>query len=214
MTGFADSAYSVDDVHAWQILRPILDDGNYLPWTTGTMRPAGMVLVCNDIVHRTPRRIVECGSGVSTVVLARLVRQCGHADVTITSLEHDADWALLVTELLNRESLSDIATVLHAPLQGDPPWYALGELAGLPDEIDLLVVDGPPAFEPGQQLRRAPALAALGSRLGKDSTVVLDDIDRPGEQSVLARWEATTAWRFERHQHAGVAIGQQIASTT
>ncbi len=39
------------------------------------MRPAGLVTVCNDIVLNERRRIVELGSGVSTVLLARLMHQ-------------------------------------------------------------------------------------------------------------------------------------------
>ncbi len=87
------------------------------------MRPAGLVIVCNEIVHRGKTRIVECGSGVSTVVLARLLRQ-GGGGATIVALEHDAQWAALVTDMLARGSLLDVARVVHPPLEGDPPWYA------------------------------------------------------------------------------------------
>src|SRR3954451_9082711 len=77
VNGFTDDPRRVEDLHAWQVLRPLLDDGNYLPWSSGTIRPAGLVLVCNEIVHRNRTRIVECGSGISPVVLARLLRQRG-----------------------------------------------------------------------------------------------------------------------------------------
>jgi hypothetical protein len=49
----------------------------------------------------------------------------------------------------------------------------------------------------------------LDTRLGPDAVVVLDDISRPGEQEVLARWEAETAWRFERLEDEGIAIGRR-----
>ena len=49
--------------------------GPYLPWGSGTMRPAGLVAVCNDIVLNDRRRIVELGSGISTVLFARLLAQ-------------------------------------------------------------------------------------------------------------------------------------------
>lgn len=49
--------------------------GGYLPWTTGSMRPAGLVAVCNKI-------FTESGSGSSgaaaestLVLLARLLRE-------------------------------------------------------------------------------------------------------------------------------------------
>jgi hypothetical protein len=207
MPGFADDPRHAEDLHAWHILRPLLDGANYLPWSVGAMRPAALVLVCNDIVHRSRTRIVECGSGVSTVVLARLLRQRG-GGATITSLEHDAGWAALVTDMLWRESLGEVARVVHAQLQGDPPWYARAALAETPDEVDVLVVDGPPAYASGHGLRRAPALAAFAPRLTPTATVFLDDAIRPGEREVLAGWESETAWRFVIDEASGLATGQ------
>ena len=45
--------------------------GPYLPWGSGALRPAGLATVCNDVVLNVRRRVVELGSGVSTVMLAR-----------------------------------------------------------------------------------------------------------------------------------------------
>lgn len=208
MNAFTDDSRHAEDLHAWQVLRPLLDEGNYLPWTSGTMRPAGLVVVCNEIVHQNRTRIVECGSGVSTVVLARLLRQRS-GGASVVALEHDARWATLVTDMLRRESLTDIARVVHAPLQNDPPWYARSALTQLPDDIDLLVVDGPPAHAPGQGRRRAPALAAFEPQLTPTATVVLDDVNRAGEREVLTAWESETSWRFSIDEAAGVATGRR-----
>ena len=200
-----------EDLHAWHVLRPLLDRGGYLPWSTGSMRPAGLVSVCNEIVHGARTRIVECGSGVSTVVLARLVRERGAG--RLLALEHDGQWAALVNEQLRRDALDDIARVLHAPLEGEPPWYAPARLLELPDEFDLLLVDGPPAYDAGHATRRAPALPRLQERLAVGAAVVLDDIARPGERDVLAGWEASTDWRFALDEHAGVAFGRRRHGT-
>src|ERR1700710_2547756 len=59
VNAFADDPRHAEDLHAWQILRPLLDDGNYLPWSTGSMRPAGLVTGCNEIVHGHRNSIVE-----------------------------------------------------------------------------------------------------------------------------------------------------------
>jgi hypothetical protein len=203
-----------EDLHAWHVLRPLLDRGGYLPWTTGSMRPAGLVVVCNEIVHGARTRIVECGSGVSTVVLARLLRERGAG--RLVALEHDRHWAALVNELLRRDALDGIARVLDAPLEGEPPWYGPARLVEVPDELDLLVVDGPPACDAGHGMRRAPALPRFEERLVVGAAVVLDDIARPGERDVLAGWEASTDWRFALDERAGVAIGrrQQDARAT
>ncbi|MBA3328623.1 MAG: class I SAM-dependent methyltransferase [Solirubrobacterales bacterium] len=205
LTGFADEPRQGEDLHAWHVLRPLLDVGGYLPWSTGAMRPAALVLVCNEIVHRGRTRVVECGSGASTVVLARLLRERGAGSVA--AVEHDGAWAALVGDLLRREALDGVARVVHAPLRGDPPWYASAALDALPPEIDLLVVDGPPAHLAGEEHRRVPALGFFEPRLVPGATVVLDDLHRPGEREVLARWEAETPWRFLVDEVAGVAVG-------
>ena len=59
-----------------------------------------------------------------------------------------------------------VAAGLDAALQGDL--------------IDLLLVDGPPAYAVGHGLARYPALPVLRDRLAPGATVVLDDVERPG----------------------------------
>jgi Methyltransferase domain len=199
--------WEAEDHHAWQILRPLLDRGGYLPWTTGSMRPAGLVTVCNDVVHGARTRVVECGSGVSTVVLARLLRERRAGGVV--ALEHDAHWAAFVRDQLRREALEDVARVVDAPLRGDPPWYAPAALAEVPAQVDLLVIDGPPAGGRDDGTSRAPALAWFAPRLVDGATVVLDDIARAGEREVVAGWQASGDWRFEIDERAGVAVGRR-----
>jgi len=207
MNGQSIVAFSDADLHAWHILRPLLDRGGYLPWSTGSMRPAGLVAVCNEIVHGARTRIVECGSGVSTVVLSRLLRERGAGN--LVALEHDRRWAELIQEQLQRETLEGIARVLYATLEGEPPWYAAAAVAHVFDEVDLLIVDGPPAYDPGHQARRAPALPRFAARMAADATIVLDDIARPGERETIAGWEASTNWRFTLDEQTGIAIGRR-----
>jgi hypothetical protein len=65
--------------------------GPYLPWGAGVMRPAGLAAVCNDIVLNGRRRVVELGSGVSTVLFARLLTQRPPpGGFRMAAVEHDA----------------------------------------------------------------------------------------------------------------------------
>jgi hypothetical protein len=186
------------------------------------MRPAGLVTVCNDIVLNGRRRVVELGSGVSTVLLARLLCQrWPRGGFRMAAVEHDACWARWVTGQLDREGIGSGVVVVHAPLAPHPRaepglgWYdeaALAErldavLGG--DPIDLLLVDGPPAYAAGHGLARYPALPVLGNRLAAGATVILDDTERPGEQEVLRRWERESGLEFERWaEQAGVAVAR------
>jgi hypothetical protein len=115
--------------------------------------------------------------------------------------------AALVHEQLQRKALDGIAGVLHAPLEGAPPWYAPAALIEVPDEFDLRLVDGPPAYAAGPRRAGAPALPRLRERLVAGAAVALDDIARPGEREVLAVWKLSTDWRFALDERAGLAIG-------
>jgi len=213
--GFSDAA-------AAAAMTALTATGPYLPWGAGSMRVAGLVAVCNDVVLAGRRRVVELGSGTSTVLLARLLRQRwpagGYRQVAV---EHDATWADWVTDQLEREGLSEGTTVVLAPLV--PHARAAQELAWYDDDIlrhgldevlrgdliDLLIVDGPPADTAEIVLSRYPALPVLSARLAAGATVVLDDVERPGEQEVLRRWEHESELRFDRNAHsAGVAVGR------
>jgi predicted O-methyltransferase YrrM len=204
--------WTAHDLHAWQVLRPLLDVGPYLPWSSGAMRASGLVTLCNEIVFGRSR-MVELGAGASTLLFARLLREHGG---TLDAIEHDARWAQWVTDRLAREGLADVARVTLAPLEAHPlgadglPWYArepLAEaLAGAP--VDLLLVDGPPAHERSVRHARYPALPALIGYLAEDAVVVLDDAVRDGERDVLERWERETPYRFERRELEAIALGR------
>ncbi|MBJ7471418.1 MAG: class I SAM-dependent methyltransferase [Solirubrobacteraceae bacterium] len=165
--------------------------GPFLPWTDYSMRPSAIVAVLTDVLLAGRQRVVELGSGNSTVYLARLARQHG-LTVQITTVDHDAQWADATGAALAREQLSAFVDVVHAPLKDG--WY---DRAALPtqSEVDLLVIDGPPAFQPGMGLAREPALDHFAPLLTRGATVVLDDAHRPGEQQVLAAWSE----RHDRH---------------
>ena len=201
------------DLHAWAILRPLLDAGGYLPFSEGAMRPSGLVELCNEIVLGPRRRILELGSGVSTILLGRLLRATGGM---LVAVEHDAGWRDWVAERLAAEGLEAFATVIHAPLEptpvGDLPWYAAEAIDAALATVgppDLLVVDGPPAFLSQDAHARFPALPVLLDRLAPDATIVLDDVVRPGERAVLQRWEREHPPRFEVRAGAGIAVARR-----
>lgn len=138
-----------------------------------------------------PQVVVECSSGVSTVVLARCLQRNGAGK--LYSLEHDSNYAQQTRAQLLRHGLQDWAQVLDAPLTPHRiadeswPWY---DLALLPSgvAIDLLVIDGPP--QATRPLVRYPAGPLLFPRLAPAGVVFLDDAHRADEQAALARWRS------------------------
>src|SRR3954447_9135319 len=165
----------------------------YAPWNAYAMRPAGLTAVLNDVVANTRRHVVECGGGVSTLFIARLLAQRGGRLMTI---EDDAHWAQVLTSQLTAEGLDEHATVVHAPLTPthlgwpgeDARWYSTAVLDGaVTGPIDVLVVDGPSAWAQATRHVRYPALPYFQSRLAKEFTIILDDVARRGERDLLGR---------------------------
>lgn len=166
-----------------------LDLPNGLPPTRGwAASPDFLRVVATSALEMSPRIVLECSSGVSTVVLARCAQllATGH----VHSLEHDPVYAQKTRKLLIEHGLQDWATVHDAPLKpltlpgwtGD--WYAPVLPADM--RIDLLVIDGPPYSS--SFLARYPAVPVLFDRLAPDARVFLDDADRVPERTAVARW--------------------------
>ncbi|CAN5612424.1 hypothetical protein BH10ACT11_BH10ACT11_05730 [soil metagenome] len=207
----AKQGWTFSDLHAWEVLRPLLDAGPYLPWSEGALRPGAVVKIANEIVLGRRHTVVELGSGIGTIVIARLLCEYGGE---LTSVEHEPSWARFVVEQIEREELTDNARVLEAPLEAHAaslagaPWYSEAALAGLPDAIEMLIVDGPPGYGEGMELSRYPALPALRERLAPGALVVLDDANRPGEQQIVERWRAETGLEFGLMRSEGIAIAE------
>ena len=151
-------------------------------------RPDLLLELTHHIQTEQPKVIVECGSGGSTVVLARCVEMNGIGHVY--SLEHSPEYADKTRQEIARHQLASFATVFTAPLRrydinGEQwLWYSFETLPA--DKIDLLVIDGPPGST--GYLARYPAGALLFKDLSMHAAVFLDDADRSDEREILRRW--------------------------
>jgi predicted O-methyltransferase YrrM len=154
-------------------------------WSLGS---ASLDFLVERIRALKPRAVLEFGSGISTAVLARALREL-HGDVATTalvSLEQDLLEADRTTKTLARLGLDRIATVVHSPLRAevvggrtvsayDSDPEALARLTGR--SFDLLVIDGPSA-EPGS---RVATLLNHRSLLSHGAVAIMDDAMRDGE---------------------------------
>ncbi len=179
--------------------------GPFLPWSRFAMRPGGILAVLNDVWLHDRQTIVECGAGISTVYTGRLLKQRGYG--ALVSIEHDELWFSRLRQVVDAEELP--VTVVHAPLtvRAHGAWYDTSRIPRQ-DEVDLLVVDGPPANHRAIREARYPALPHFAPVLVPGATVILDDILRRGETIVADRWEREFGLTMERRRIEGaVAIG-------
>jgi predicted O-methyltransferase YrrM len=159
------------------------------PWTVRT-RYLQAVWETSGVANAA---ILECGSGLTTLVLACMARKHG---VPVWTLEHDPWWAARIERELQRFGLK--ANVILAPLidYGDFDWY---DVSGpeLPRAFDVVVCDGPPGTNRGGRFGLVPV---VGERLKSGCIILLDDASRPSEAATLTRWADDYALKYLVHE--------------
>lgn len=173
-----------------------------LPPTRGwAASPDFLLTIARHAHDAKPMRIVECSSGVSTLVLASCMRDNGQGHVY--SLEHDEAYARMTEANLEREGLSQWATVLRAPLTDHKiggkrfSWY---DDKVLPEgNIDMVVIDGPPHLV--GDMARYPAGERLFKRLSNGGVVFADDAHRPEEVPTFEAWRRDFPTFEEAYRH-------------
>ena len=157
------------------------------------LTPDAAVLLAREIAIRRPNTIVELGSGVSTVMVGRLLQQmgCGH----LISLDHDPEWAKETRRNILANGLQDYVEVLDAPLVRqqfdgkDFVWYQIPEQLRHIEQIDMLTVDGPPQTTDATVLARYPALPAFVDQFSEHAVIYIDDAKRDTEQEMIKEWQ-------------------------
>jgi len=139
--------------------------------------------VCRQAT-RTTGPILECGSGLTTLLLGLLA---GRRGIETWTLEHLPEWHSLLASAIARHHVPNVHLLL-TPLRsfGGFTWYD-PPLPSLPRRFSLVVCDGPPSDTPGGRYGMLPV---LGDRLTSNAVLLLDDAERETEAEVLRRWHA------------------------
>lgn len=171
-------------------------------WKADTML---LTHIVDAIAEVRPAQVVELGCGATTLIAAQALRNLGGG--TLTSFDQHADFAEATGRWVAEYGLS--ADMRHAPLGPAPAgwgghWY---QLTDVPEQIDLLVIDGPPwAVHPHVR----GSAESLFDRIPVGGRVLLDDAARPGERVVAQRWRKRWPgfeFRLDRRGTKGTLIG-------
>lgn len=134
---------------------------------------------------------LECGSGLSTLLLGVVAQRCGYQH---WALEHMPDWMDRVAGSAAHLGIGAVRLCL-APLRSyagftwyDPP------LGDLPREFTLVLCDGPPAGTSGGRYGLAPV---MGGWLASGCVILLDDAERAHERAIARRWQAELGARHD-----------------
>ena len=180
-----------EEAHATKLLAqlsPLIAGWSYLPLTDWAAGPEYYAHICNDMIVNNKKNVVEVGSGISTILLARLIKKNNLATKVI-SIDHDANWQAIVAQCLENDGIREFVEFVSSPLvqQGGYLWYDRSRI-GLPKDFvaDTIIVDGPIG---NVAMARYGALPYLKEYLSNDCyTIYLHDTDRFDEQEVINRW--------------------------
>lgn len=181
------------------------------------------------IVEKTkPKRIIECGSGLSTLVMAYALEKNGFG--SIVSMENNPRFANQTNDWLHRHGLAKWADIRFAPItrvknpwdQMDYPWYEVPDSVNH-QRFDFMFVDGPEGHI--CHMARWPAIFVLRNQLEFDCTIVCDDTNRKQEEAMVKHWvenvpglsmEKLGTWRgatvLRRGTHANTEVAGESAA--
>lgn len=165
-----------------------------LQWAWGNHGFSGGLLYLVEVIRlirETPGALLECGSGVTTLIAGALAE---HYGFQVYCLEQDSAWATSLKAILSRYGLDRVA-ILQAPLTryGDYVWYETRSL-NLPRRFTVVICDGPfVATELGEPFYSSWRYGVLEYLVRSDSTfdaLLLDDVEDPRAEEVLSRWKS------------------------
>lgn len=154
-----------------------------IPSTRSWAASPDVLLTLFEIAQRTtPRVILDLGSGMSTLVLAKSAPQA-----KIISVDNSEEYAEKTRKLLAAHAITNVE-IRVAPLtahHSGVEWYDTSVLGDI-SEIDLLFIDGPPGSKNNQA--RLPAVAECLKKLKANAVIVIDDAARDGERAMAEKF--------------------------
>lgn len=137
---------------------------------------------CIEQALKSHGAILECGSGLSTIVLAAIAKNQGRI---LWVLEHNDWWADKISYLLEKFQLNASISVKPLKDYGDFCWYD-APLAIMPAVFSLIICDGPP--NKSTKGGRYGLVPVMQERLSSGCVFLLDDANRQAELDIARRW--------------------------
>ncbi|MEQ8414406.1 MAG: class I SAM-dependent methyltransferase [Imperialibacter sp.] len=127
--------------------------------------------------------VVECGSGLSTILLGIIAQDKGYQ---VYTLEHHMEWRERVLDHLTKLAITSV-NVCYAPIidYDGFHWYDIGQ-AQIPDGISLVICDGPPHDTKGGRFGLLPVMS---SKFANGGVILLDDYSRQEEKDIVKEWQ-------------------------
>jgi len=140
---------------------------------------------CIEYGLNTSGNIIECGSGLSTLVLGVIAKS---NNKKMISFEHIDFWAKKIQNRLNDNNLINNQIYIRGLKNyGEFEWYNLDNIE-LPS-FSLCICDAPPSNTLGG---RRGFMYLLKDKLDDNAVILVDDTIREDEQLMISEWRTIT----------------------
>jgi hypothetical protein len=178
------------DTNASILLHRLFPDATILPFTTFSLNPNTILHIINDIQINNRKSIIEFGSGISTVILAKFIVD-NKLDAKIISIEDNKSWCDFIASQLEKYNCNQVVNLHHIPLVNNSSevlWYDKNEVTKVVnnEKFDLIIVDGPSGGL-GVKSRKS-VFPLLLENLDNQFIIFLDDVRRINENQILEEW--------------------------
>ena len=162
---------------------------------------------CIEYALTTNGPILECGSGLSTILVGAIAEKRG---VSLWSLEHNPGWAKKSQVYLDKYDIKAVSLCVR-PLRdyGSFSWYD-PPMEFMPDKFSLVICDGPPGDTKGGRIGLSSVMRA---RLPTGCVILLDDATRLHERAIARKWNSELGTSSELRGQTDPYIKLTIEST-
>lgn len=155
------------------------------------------------ITENNINRVIEFGSGTSSLVFANLCSDKNNDDICVVSIDQDESYAEQSRMLIEANGFENNVEIIHCPLAERN--HELGKIIGYDVTKDtfkeipqgwkagLLFVDGPATDGWG----RLPAIVDSMDYLADDCILIMDDALRDDELKIVSYLNKGNDWKFE-----------------
>ncbi|MFA6400820.1 MAG: class I SAM-dependent methyltransferase [Salinivirgaceae bacterium] len=187
------------------ILSQYINGYKYLPISNSALDFYSINMIINDIAINNRKSIIEFGSGVSTIIIARFLKK-EKIVAHIYSVDNNINWHNSLIHIIKEEELTEYITFIHAELcvsnitLNKLLWFnttiiqdSIGD-----NTFDMVIIDGPEAHRQDLALSRYPALPFIYNYLTPNYSIFIDDANRVGEMKIIEMWGKMYKIQFKK----------------
>jgi len=152
---------------------------------------------------------MECGSGLTTILLAIIANKTGSK---LMSIENSPEWAKKVDRVIKKMNLKSVD--LHiTPIKEYVKfsWYDISSL-DLTKKFKLIICDGPPAQTKGGRYGLVPIMLDF---FNENTIILMDDTHRLEERKIIESWKKliqfTEEYIDEGDRHAILKVSSYLS---